>query len=172
MNLLYKIDKNCRFEILKENFELCDNFDLLCYLWRYINENNYNIYVADEEILSSDELDYLRQVLKDKLNITEIVPWDSSKFIEIMTIYEILDLTEINDTIISNSLITAEDVLSFLNIFNHDDKKSNSSRVYVGEMKKYCNIEIIKNKVDDLPPEYNEEQVVKSFLKAYDLINN
>ena len=171
VNLLYKIDKNCRFEILKENFELCDNFDLLCYLWRYINENNYNIYVADEEILSSDELDYLRQVLKDKLNITEIVPWDSSKFIEIMTIYEILDLTEINDTIISNSLITAEDVLSFLNIFNHDDKKSNSSRVYVGEMKKYCNIEIIKNKVDDLPPEYNEEQVVKSFLMGYELIN-
>ena len=39
-------------------------------------------------------------------------------------------------------------------------------------MNKYCNIEIIKNKVDDLPPEYNEEQVVKSFLKGYDLINN
>lgn len=172
VNLLYKIDKNCRFEILKENFESSDNFDLSYYLWRYINENNYNIYVADEEILSGEELDYLKHILIDKLNhITKIVPWDSLKFIDIMKIREKLDLREINDTIITNSLITAEDVLSFLNIFSYEDKKTNSCRVNVGEMNKYCNIEIIKNKVDDLLQEYNGEQVVENFLEGYKLFN-
>lgn len=170
IDLLYKIDKNCRFEILKENFELSDNFDLLYYLWRYINEHNYNIYVADEEILSREELDYLKYIMKDKLNIVEIVPWDSSKFIDIMKIYEKLDLKEVNDTIITNSLITNEDVLSFLKIFISEDEKSNSLREDVMEMNKYCNIEIIKNKVDNLPSEYNEEQVVKNFLEGYELL--
>ena len=172
INLLYKIDKNCRFEILKENFKSSDNFDLSYYLWRYINENNYNIYVADEEILSGEEIDYLKNILIDKLNhITKIVPWNSSKFIDIMKIREKLDLTEINDTIITNSIITAEDVLSFLNIFSYTDKKTNSCRVNVEEMNKYCNIEIIKNKVDDLLQEYNGEQVVENFLEGYELFN-
>ncbi len=170
INLLYKIDKNCRFEILKENFESSDNFDLSYNLWRFINENNFNRYVANEKILSGEELDYLKNVLIDKLDhVTKIVPWDSSKFIDIMKIREKLDLTEVNDTIITNSLITAEDVLSFLNIFSHVDKKANSCRVNVGEMKRYCNIEIIKNKVDNLPQEYKEEPVVENFLEGYEL---
>lgn len=173
INSLYKVDKNCRFEILKENFESSDNFDLCYYLWRYINENNYNIYVADEEILSSEELDYLKNVLIDKLDhVTKIVPWNSSKFIDIIKIREELDLTKINDTIIINSLISAEDVLSFLNIFSCVDKKTNSCRVNVKEMRKYCNIEIIKNKVDDLLHEYNGERVVENFLEGYELFND
>lgn len=170
INLLYKIDKNCRFEILKENFEASDNFDLSYNLWRFINENNFNRYVANEEILSSEELNYLKNILIDKLDhVTKIVPWNSSKFIDIMKIREKLDLTEINDTIITNSLITAEDVLSFLNIFSYTDKKTNSCRVNVEEMNKYCNIEIIKNKVNGLPLEYNEEPVVENFLEGYGL---
>lgn len=172
INSLYKIDKNCRFEILKENSESSDNFDLSYNLWRFINENNFNRYVANEEILSSEELDYLKNVLINKLDhVTKIVPWDSSKFIDIMEIHEELDLTEVNDTIITNSLITAEDVLSFLNIFSYTDKKTNSCRVNVKEMSKYCNIEIIKNKVDDLLHEYNGEQVVENFLEGYKLFN-
>ena len=89
---------------------------------------------------------YLKNVLIDKLDhVTKIVPWNSSKFIDIMKIREELDLTKINDTIITNSIISAEDVLSFLNIFSYVDKKTNSCQVNVGEMNKYCNIEIIKN---------------------------
>lgn len=65
--------------------------------------------------------------------------------------------------------ITAEDVLSFLNIFSYTDKKTNSCRVNVEEMNKYCNIEIIKNKVNGLPLEYNEEPVVENFLEGYGL---
>lgn len=173
INSLYKIDKNCRFEILKENFESSDNFDLSYYLWRYIDENNYNIYVANEEIISGEELDYLKNILIDKLDpVTKIVPWNSSKFINIIEIREKLGLREINDTIITNSLITAEDVLSFLDIFSHVDKKTNSSRVNVDEMKKYCNVEIIKNKVDNLLQEYAEEQIVKNFLEDYELFND
>lgn len=173
INSLYKIDKNCRFEILKENFESSDNFDLSYYLWRYIDENNYNIYVANEEIISGEELDYLKNILIDKLDpVTKIVPWNSSKFIDMIEIREKLGLREINDTIITNSLITAEDVLSFLDIFSYNDKKTNSSRVNVDEMKKYCNVEIIKNIVDNLLQEYAEEQIVKNFLEDYELFND
>ena len=65
INLLYKIDKNCRFEILKENFESSDNFNLSCDLWKFINKNNFNLYVDDEEILSGEELDYLKKYFID-----------------------------------------------------------------------------------------------------------
>ena len=172
INSLYKIDKNCRFEILKENFESSNNSDLSYNLWRFINENNFNRYVADEEILSGGELEYLKNILIDKLDhVTKIVPWNSSKFIEIIKIREKLDLTEVNDTIIINSLLTAEDIISFLNIFSYTDKKTNSSKVNVDEMKKYCNIKIIKNKVDDLLQEYNEDEIVKNFLEGYKLFN-
>lgn len=168
INSFYKIDKNCRFEILKKNFVSSDNFDLSFNIWRFIKENNYNIYVADEEILSGEEIDYLKNILIDKLdNVSEIIPWDSSKFIDIMQIREKLGLTEINDAIITTSIITGEDVLSFLNIFSREDKTSNSLRVNVEEMNKYCDIEIIKNKVDSLPQEYGENQLVKNFLEIY-----
>ena len=88
-----------------------------------------------------------------------------------MQIHEKLDLTENNNTIIINSLITAEDVLSFLNIFSYEDKKSNSIQVNLENMKKFCNIKIIKTKVDYLLQEYNGEQVVENFLESYELFN-
>lgn len=106
-----------------------------------------------------------------KLKILLRYFWRSSKFIDIMKIREKLDLTEVNDTIITSSLITAEDVLSFLNIFSYTDKKTKSCRVNVEEITKYCNIEIIKTKVDDLLQEYNGKQVVENFLEGYKLFN-
>lgn len=41
----------------------------------------------------------------------------------------------------------------------------------VEEITKYCNIEIIKTKVDDLLQEYNGEQVVENFLEGCELFN-
>lgn len=172
INLLYKINKNCRFEILKENFELSHNFDLSYFLWVFINKNNYNPYVADEEIISGEEIDYLKNILIKKLeDITEINPWNSSRFIKVMRIREKLGLKEINDIIIINSLISAEDVISFLKIFISEDEKSNSLLKDIGQMNKYCNIEIVKKKIEDLFQEYADEQVVKNFLEGYVLFN-
>lgn len=52
--------------------------------------------------------------------------------------------------------MSAEDVLSFLNILSYNVKKTKSSRMNVMEMSKYCNVEIIKNKVYYLLQEYTE----------------
>lgn len=172
VNLLCKIEKKYRFEILKENFELKNNMILSCDIWRFINENNLNPYVYDEEILSKKELNHLKDILKDKIkNISKMEPWNHSKFRDIMIICENFELIEVNNTIISNSDLNNEDILSFLKMFISEDKNSNSLKEDVIKIRKYCDINIVKNKINSLTQDYCEEQVVKNFLKGYDLIN-
>ena len=173
IKLIYKSEKNCRFEILKENFKTSNDYKLLYSLWKEINKNKDNIKVNDEKILSKEEIDCLKNILVNRLNITEIKPWNISKFLDIIKTRKNLDLSkEVNDTIINNSIISNDNLLSLLKVFISEDKNYKYLNKEIIKMSEFCNIENIKNKIDKFYPEYTEEQVVKNFIEGYKQINN
>ena len=171
--MIYKSEKNCRFEILKENFKTSNDYKLLYSLWKEINKNKDNIKVNDEKILSKEEIDCLKNILVNRLNITEIKPWNISKFLDIIKTRKNLDLSkEVNDTIINNSIISNDNLLSLLKVFISEDKNYKYLNKEIIKMSEFCNIENIKNKIDKFYPEYTEEQVVKNFIEGYKQLNN
>ena len=115
INLLYKIDKEYRFDIFKkESFRFSSNIQILFDIWQSINDKNYNIYVPNEEILSQDELDILNCIIKDKVKeLINILPRGSSKFMNILRIGLMLNSIEENNKIVADLLLTNEDIISF-----------------------------------------------------------
>lgn len=173
INLLYKIDKEYRFDILKESFRFSSNIQILFDIWQSINDKNYNIYVANEEILSQDELDILNCIIKDKVKeLINILPRGSSKFMNILRIGLMLNSIEENNKIVADLLLTNEDIISFLKIFISEHDSSNFLLKDIKQISEVCDIKLVKFKVDELPQEYSDNVIINKFLDGYELFND
>ena len=90
INLCYKIKKSNRFDILKDIYADSENLSLLYDTVNFIENNNTNIYVENEKLLELNEINYLKEMLKEKFNNMDTNnKWDNqTKFRKMLIICE------------------------------------------------------------------------------------
>ena len=169
INLLYKINKNKRFPTLKKSYTLSNNYSLMFDVITFIERNNFNKYTSDEKLLDETEIKILKEIIKETVKITSNTEFEDNftKFRKTLIVCSNLDLKEINDKIISKVISTDQGTIQFLKSFLPEQRNSSFLMRNMNEMNNYIDVNIIKNRIDKLPNDYTEEQIVKNFLEGY-----
>lgn len=172
VNLLYKIEITKRFNCLKENFEKNNNIIFLFELIYYIENNNHNIYVVNEELLNPPDITTLKKIIENKINkLTDNEL--KNNLIMSLDIIEICDKFKFENRknqIVKTLISTPENIINLLKLFfkeNENKRLINST----DNLNYYIDIDKIKHKVDELPEEYKTQYPIKTFLNAYQKLN-
>lgn len=173
LELLRKIQKSKRFNILKNEYQQSRNIVFLYMLIKEIEKNNYIPYDYDaKELVSKFEINELKDIIKRKYDedlIKNARNYNNLDFI--IAIGDELGLKNENDKIIKNLITTNDGLIFLLKSFLREYKESAFLESDMKELNKHIDLDIIKNRTDENLDELQEEQIVINFLEGYELIN-
>lgn len=170
LNVIYELDSENRFDILKQQFLDSNYMELLIFiLLHFKNEFELDFEKSTGSLFNERQIAELENILKSKFNamIDLHCEYVESNMVEMLDVGLLLGLNSEVNEFIENHISTNENLLTFLKLFISESEKF--SKHEIQELSDFMDLNPIKDKIDENYDELKDEIVVKKFLKGYEL---